>query len=40
MTLTDQLKIIDKKIKENQPQYDLGRFAAKMYVLSSGELRK
>ena len=40
MTLTDQLKIIDNKIKENQAQYDLGRFAAKIYALPSGELRK
>ena len=29
MTVTDQLKIIDNKIKANQAQYDLERFAAK-----------
>ena len=40
MTVTDQLKIIDNKIKVNQAQYDLDRLAAKISALSSGELRK
>ena len=40
MTVTDQLKIIDNKIKANQAQYDLERLAAKISALSSGELRK
>ena len=40
MTVADQLKIIDDKIKANQAQYDLDRLAAKIYPLSSGELRK
>ena len=40
MTVTDQLKITDDKIKANQAQYDLDRLAAKISVLSSGELRK
>ena len=40
MTLTDQLKIINKKIKTNQAQYDLDRFAANISALSSSELRK
>ena len=40
MAVTDQLKITDNKIKANQPQYDLDRLAAKISVLSSGELRK
>ena len=40
MTVTDQLKIVDNKIKENQGQYDLDRFAAKISALSFGELRK
>ena len=40
MTVTDQLKITDDKIKANQAQYDLDRLAAKIYALSSGELRK
>ena len=35
MTLTDDLKILDNKIKANQAQYDLGREAAKMSALSS-----
>ena len=29
MTLIDELKILDDKIKVNQAQYDLGREAAK-----------
>ena len=40
MTLTDELKILDDKIKANQPQYDLDRKAAKMSALSSKELDK
>ena len=40
MTITDQIKIIDNKIKANQAQYDLDRLAAKISALSFGELRK
>ena len=40
MTATDQLKIIDNKIKANQAQYDLDRLAAKISAYSSGDLRK
>ena len=40
MTLTDELKILDDKIKANQPQYDLDRKAAEMSALSSKELDK
>ena len=40
MTVTDQLKTIDNKIKANQGQYDLDRLAAKISVYSSGDLRK
>ena len=40
MTVTDELKIIDNKIKTNQAQYDLERLAAKISALSSSELRK
>ena len=40
MTVTDQLKIIDNKIKVNQAQYDLDRLAAKISAYSSGDLRK
>ena len=40
MTVTDQLKIIENKIEANQAQYDLDRLAAKIFVLSSNDLRK
>ena len=40
MTVTDQIKFIDNKIKANQAQYDLDRLTAKISVLSSGELKK
>ena len=40
MTVTDQLKIIDNKIKANQAQYDLDRLPAKISAYSSGDLRK
>ena len=38
MTLTDEFKIIDDKIKADQAQYDLGRKAAKISALSSKDL--
>ena len=38
MTLTDERKILDDKIKANQAQYNLGREAAKMSALSSKNL--
>ena len=38
MTLTDELKILDNKIKANQAQYDLGREAAKISALSSKDI--
>ena len=38
MTLTDELKILDDKIKANQAQYDLGREAAKIFALFSKDL--
>ena len=40
MTLADDMKILDDKIKANQAQYDLDREAAKISALSSGELEK
>ena len=40
MTLSDELKILDNKIKANQAQYDLDREAAKIYALSSSEFEK
>ena len=38
MTLTDEHKILEGKIKANQVQYDLGREAAKISALSSKDL--
>ena len=38
MTLTDELKILDNKIKANQAQNDLRREAAKISALSSKDL--
>ena len=40
MTLTEQVKILDGKIKANKSNYDLDREAAKISALSSGELEK
>ena len=40
MTVTDQIKILNKKIKQNEAQYDLGRKAAKIPALSSKNLPK
>ena len=38
MPLTDELKILDDKIKAIQAQYDLDREATKISALSSKEL--
>ena len=40
MTVTDQIKISDKKIMQNETQYDLERKAAKISALSSNKLDK
>ena len=40
MTLIEQVKIPDNKIKANKTKYDLDREAAKISTLSSGELEK
>ena len=40
MTVTDQIKILDRKIKQNDSQYDLDRKAAKITALSSNNLDK
>ena len=40
MTINEQIKILDNKIRSNQAQYDLGRQNAKISALSSGELDK
>ena len=38
MTVTDQIKILDDKIKSNQAQYNLDRKAAQIYAFSSKNL--
>ena len=38
MTVTNQINILDRKIKLNEAQYDLGRKAAKIPVYSSNNL--
>ena len=38
MTVTNQIKILDDKIKANQTQYDLGRETTQIYTLSSKDL--
>ena len=40
MTVTDQIKMLDKKNKQNEAQYDLDRKAAKISPLSSKNLDK
>ena len=40
MTVTDQIKFLDRKIKQNEAQYDLDRKAAKISALSSNNLNK
>ena len=40
MTVTDQIKILDRKIKQNEAQYDLDRKAAKISALPSKNLDK
>ena len=35
MTVTDEIKILDKKIKQNEGQYDLDRKAAKISALQT-----
>ena len=34
MTRTDQIKTLNRKIMQNEAQYDLDRKAAKIFVLS------
>ena len=38
MSLNDELKTFDDKIKANQTQYDLGREVAKISALSSKDV--
>ena len=40
MTITDQVKILNKKIIQNEAQCDLDRKAAKISALSSNNLDK
>ena len=40
MTVKDQIKILDRKIRQNKSQYDLDREAAKISALSSKNLNK
>ena len=40
MTITDQIKILNKKIMQNEAQFDLDRKAAKISALSSNNLDK
>ena len=40
MTITDQIKILDRKITQNEAQYDLDRKAAEISALSSNDLDK
>ena len=40
MTVTDQIKILDRKIMQNEAQYDLDRKAAKISALPSNNLDK
>ena len=40
MTVTDQIKILDRKIMQNEAQYDLDRKTAKISALFSNNLDK
>ena len=40
MTVTDQIKILGRKIKQNEAWYDLDRKVAKISALSSNDLDK
>ena len=40
MTIKEQIKILDNKIKQNKADYDLYRQNAKISALSSGKLDK
>ena len=40
MTVTDQIKILDGEIKQNEAKYDLDREATKISAFSSNNLDK
>ena len=40
MTITDQIKILNRKIMQNKAEYDFDREASKIFALSSNNLGK
>ena len=40
MTVTDQIKILDRKVMKNEAEYDLDRKAAKISAFSSNSFDK
>ena len=40
MAITDRIKILDRKVMQNEAQYDFYRKAAKISALSSNNLEK
>ena len=40
MTIADQIKILDRKVMQNEAQYDLDREAAEIFALPSNNLDK
>ena len=40
MSLSEQIKTIDKKIEQNKAQYNLNKQTAKIFALSSGNVSK
>ena len=40
MSLSEQIKTIDKKIEQNKAQYNLDKQTAKIFALSSGNVSK
>ena len=40
MTVADQIKILDRKSKQNEAQYDLDRKVAKIFAFFSNNLDK
>ena len=40
VTITDQIKILDRKVMQNEAQYDLERKAAKISALRSNNLNR
>ena len=40
MSLSEQIKTIDKKIEQNKAQYNLDKQTAKIFALSAGNVSK